>query len=130
MQDSDIKNLVRKILREDMSSDAISSVYNKLEPLTNLNLGNIKEVEKTVSEPIIGGLAMGKILEKIPNNPKKAFMIYSSLYQTLTEGAPTIEEVKEMWKKYSESQNIIMYVMKISKIINKYQGNDTITFLK
>jgi len=130
MQDSDIKNLVRKILREDMSSDAISSVYNKLEPLTNLNLGNIKEVEKTVSEPIIGGLAMGKILEKIPNNPKKAFMIYSSLYQTLTEGAPTIEEVKEMWKKYSESQNIIMYVMKISKIINKYQGNDTIKFLK
>jgi|TARA_R110000787_G_scaffold95837_1_gene199036 hypothetical protein len=75
-------------------------------------------------------LPFPRIVEFLPNNPKKAFMVYNKLYETLGEGADTPEEVKQAWGKYSKTKNITMFVRHIAKIIKKYYGENTTEYLK
>ena len=125
MNDNNIRISLRKLLREDFVSQAETSVMNKLAPL-----GNIAEDETVDTGVVREKLNFPRILEILPNNPKKAFIIYSKLYETLEEGADTPEEVKQMWGKYSKTKNVIMFVRGIAKIIRKYYGENTTEYLK
>jgi len=130
MNDNNIRLNLRKILREDISSDAFSSVDQQLKPLVDLNLGNLEEVEKGETKPYIEKLPFGKIFEKLPKNPKKAFMVYDKVYESLEEGAPTPEEITEMWEDKDGNNGIILYVRAMAKKIYKYSGDNTTELLK
>ena len=52
-------------------------------------------------------MSNAEIREIIPNNPKKALLIYKKLYPTLSMGAPKPEEVLKQWREvYGQSQNV------------------------
>jgi len=95
-----------------------------------LNLGNLEEVENGETKPYIEKLPFGRIFEKLPKNPKKAFMVYNEVYESLKEGAPTPEEITEMWEKYADNNGIILYVRAMAKKIYKYSGDNTTELLK
>ena len=130
MDDHKIITNLRRILREDIVSQAETSVYKSLEPLGNLGGGKLKEDETDNVDNGVLRLPFPRIVELVPKNPKKAFMLYNEVYKTLKEGSPTPDEVKKMWSKYSSSKNIIMFVRKIAKIISTYYGNNTTELLK
>jgi len=119
MSDKNIKSLLRKILLEDVSTDATNKVHGHLEKLV------ITKEEEGINNPRVNKPSFPRFVEMIPKNPKKAFNIYKNVHTTLKEGAPTPEEVKKMWSKYAESKNIIMFVRRISKFIYKYYGDST-----
>lgn len=126
MNNNNIRLSLRKLLREDFVSQTETSVMNKLAPL-----GNIAEDETVgINVGYYEKLPFPRIVEFLPNNPKKAFMVYNKLYETLKEGADTPEEVKQAWGKYSKTKNITMFVRHIAKIIKKYYGENTTEHLK
>ena len=122
MNDYNIRLNLRKILREDIVSQAENSVYKSLEPLSN-----IAEVE---TEMVNEKLPFPRIVEKLPKNPKKSFIVYNNVYKTLKDGALKPEELKKLWTKHSSTKTITMFVRDIAKEIHKYYGNDTTELLK
>jgi|TARA_R110002020_G_scaffold38780_10_gene116167 ABC-type dipeptide/oligopeptide/nickel transport system ATPase subunit len=120
MSEQNIKKLLRRILREDVVTDATNKVHGHLEKLVIA-----KEQEEGNGRRVINKPSFPRIVEMMPQNPKKAFSLYENVYETLKEGAPTPKEVNSMWKKYAESTNIIMYVRRIAKFIHKYYGENT-----
>jgi len=59
-------------------------------------------------------MSNAELWEITPTNPKKALLFYKRLYPTLSGGAPTPEDVLQIWRnEYSEYRNVKSYVKEI-----------------
>jgi len=131
MNERNIKILFRQILsEEDIVANAENQVNKHIEPLAKM-VGIEEDMEYSENDTVhVMRPPFPRIVEILPNNPKKAFMIYKKLHPTLKEEAPTPQEVRRIWNEYSETENIIMYVRRIAKIIYNHFGTTTSENLK
>jgi len=59
-------------------------------------------------------MSNAELWEIVPTNPKKALILYKRLYPTLSGGAPTPEDMLQIWREnYAEYRNIKSYIKEI-----------------